>query len=106
MHSNYLGLEDYAKIQTCANGKKIQKDFYGCNDLNLYISANHKFSNNNNNILTFYKDIHNLFMKNLTKEPNTAEAIIEQSAWHNNHININKKCIHWRFRKKKQVYYK
>ncbi len=48
---------------TDANWKILPKFFYYCGDLNIYFPANHKIINNKNNIPSFCKDIHDLFME-------------------------------------------
>ncbi len=60
-----------------ANWKTLPKHFYGCNDLKLYFSANHKILNNNKNISPFYRDMHNLFMKNF-KLGQSSNIIVEE----------------------------
>ncbi len=44
-----------------ANWKSLPKHLYNCNDLNLYFSTNHTLMKNIKEILSFYKDIHDLY---------------------------------------------
>ncbi len=91
---------------TDANWNILPKFLYGCDDLNIYFSVNHKIINKKNKIPSFYKDIHDLFMGNLKKEPRTAQDILEQSIWINKDITINNKCIDWKSCKNAGIFYK
>ncbi len=55
------------KLSWDAHWKILPKYFYNCNDLNLYFAANHIPLRNNENIPTFYTNIHELYMENLKK---------------------------------------
>ncbi len=52
-----------------------------------------------------YKDIHNLFMKNIKNEPNTVQDILEQPLWLNKHIMININWIYWKLWEKAGITY-
>ncbi len=77
-----------------ANWKSLPEHFYNCNDHNLYVSANHTHLKCIKEILSFYKDIHDLYMNNFKKEPTPAQDILEQSIWLNEQITVNNNCIH------------
>ncbi len=56
-----------------ANWKCLPKHFYNCNDLNLYVSANHKLLKASKKFRLFTRiSIHYLYMNNFKKEPTTA----------------------------------
>ncbi len=60
----------------------------------IYIfSAIHTLLKSMKEILSFYKDIHDLYMNNVKKEPTTAQHILEQSICLNDQITLNNKCI-------------
>ncbi len=65
---------------------------YECHNLETYFKANHQLLTKQQ-ILTFYLEIHNLFMTFFKKEPENLSPIINEPLWLNKHIIANNQYL-------------
>jgi len=82
--------------------KLMPKQFYQCSNLHTYFNSNHKLLTKKK-IPTFYKKIHDIYMKSFKKEPNNLTEILNESIWLNERIKAGKNYIYLKSWEKNNV---
>ena len=80
-------------LNSSTKWKLLPKKFYSFNNLKMYFNSNHKLLHSKQ-IPAFYKNIHEIYMKDFKKEPINLTEILNESLWLNDRIRTKKGHIY------------